>query len=276
MARTLGLSTSTLSLILMTLHEMNYVERLPNRSFRLGFGLMRIFNGLKERFPLFGFAEDELNRLFEKFDCGCALARVGTSSQEVILTAGPTADLGISPGVHLPLDPPHGTIAMAWRSSQEIDQWLLDAPYSNTRAGSADQRDALAYVRHLGFAVYGIRQNASSMIGQLRDLLRAVQIADSTDSLRKQLDQLALVVGTKIYTVNELAAPKRRGVSHIIAPAFGADGQPRYLMSLHVMRDAVSHDDLNIYIEELLRSTGTLTAQIGGRRPEGLQRPFNR
>lgn len=272
MARTLGLSTSTLSLILMTLREMNYVERLPDRSFRLGFGLMRLVNGLKERFPLFGVADDVLNRLFEKLACGCALARIGASSQEVILTAGPTADLGINPGVHLPLDPPHGAIAMAWRSSQEIDQWLLETPYANKRAGHADQRDALASIRHLGFVVYGIRQNASSMIGQFRDLLRAVQIADSTDSLSRQLDQLALVVGTKIYTVDELASRKRRGVSHVIAPVFGADEQPRYLVSLHVMRDSVSPDDLNHYIEELLRSTEVLTAQIGGRRPKGLQR----
>jgi len=265
MARTLGLSTSTLSLILMTLRDMNYVERLPDRSFRLGAGVMRLFNGLKERFPLFGVGNDEINRLFELFDCGSALARIGPSSQEVVLTAGPTADLGINPGVRLPLDPPHGAIAMAWRSSQEIDQWLLDTPYENNHAGYKDQRIVLSSIRHLGFVVYG-SQNGTSMIEQFRDLLRAVQQADSTDSLHRRLDQLALFVGTKIYTVDELASRRRRDVSHIIAPVFGADEQPRYLVSLHVMRDSISPDDLHQCIDELLRSTEALTAHIGGRR----------
>ena len=49
---------------------------------------MRLFHGLKERFPLFGVGNDEINRLFEMFDCGCALARIGPSSQEVVLEAG--------------------------------------------------------------------------------------------------------------------------------------------------------------------------------------------
>jgi DNA-binding IclR family transcriptional regulator len=264
MARALGLSTSTLSLILTTLRELNYVERLPDRSHRLGFGVMRLLDGLQNRFPLLGAANDELTRLAKKFGCGCTLARLG-DSQEVILTVGSTADLGIGPGVHLPLDPPHGTIAMAWRSAREIDRWLSSSPLTGKR--EADQRNALAYVRRLGFAVYGIRQNAHATISQLRDLLSAVQIADSADTLRRQLDQLALVVGTRIYTVDELAARNHRGVSHIIAPAFGADGQPRYLVALHIMRDAVSPDDLDRYIAELLRSTAALTRQIGGHQP---------
>lgn len=267
MARTLGLSTSTLSLILTTLREMNYVERLPDRSFRLGDGVMRLFNGLRERFPLFGIGNDEINRLFEIFGCGCALARIGHNSQEVVLTAGPTAALGINPGVRLPLDPPHGAIAMAWRSSQEIDQWLLDTPYANNHAGSTDQRDVLASIRDLGFVVYGIRQSGTSIIEQFRDLLGAVQLADSTDSLQRRLGQLALFVGTKTYTVEELVSRRRRDVSHIIAPVFGADEQPRYLVSLHVMRDSITPDDLQQCIDELLRSTEVLTTHIGGRRP---------
>jgi DNA-binding IclR family transcriptional regulator len=267
MARTLGLSTSTLSLILMTLREMNYVERLPDRSFRLGAGVMRLFNGLKERFPLIGVGNDEINRLFELFGCGCALARIGPYSQEVVLTAGQTADLGIHPGVRLPLDPPHGAIAMAWRSAQEIDQWLLDTPYANNDEGTTDQRDVLASIRDLGFVVYGIHQSGISMIDQFRDLLRAVQQADSTDSLQRRLDQLALFVGTKIYTADELASRRRRDVSHIIAPVFGVDEQPRYLVSLHVMRDSISPDDLQQCIDQLLRSTEVLSAHIGGRRP---------
>lgn len=271
MSRKLGLSTSTLSLILSTLREANYIDRLPDRSYRLGFGVMSLLNGVKRRFPLLGVANDELTRLAEKFGCGATLARLGATSQEVVLTVGATADLGIDPGVHLPLDPPHGTIAMAWRSPPEIEQWLSSSPDTSRRR--KDQRDGLAYVRQLGFAVYGIRQDASSMIGQLRDLLRAVQVADSTDSLHRQLDELASVVGSRIYSVDELKLRNPKGVSHIIAPVFGADGQPRYLLSLHIMRDAVAPDELDNYIEELLRSVELLTLQIGGRQlREGLEK----
>ena len=158
-------------------------------------------------------------------------------------------------------DSPHGAIAMAWRPADEIARWLQGA-------GAADaQRQALAYVRQLGYAVYGIRRNADAMIEQLRELLGAVQRADSMDALHLQLDELARAVGSRIYSPEELASGNSLDVSLVIAPAFGADARPRYLVSLQLMRDAVPVAELESRIAAVMHSARTLTQQIGGIAP---------
>lgn len=273
LARTLGLSTSTLSLILATLREANYVERLPDRTYRLGFGLLRLLEGLGNRFPLLGAANEELARLAAAAGCGCTLARLGAAGQEVILSVGVAPELGIRPGVHLPLHPPHGAVAMAWRSPREIDHWLADGSSAQDREELRRLRTAMADVRRLGYAVYGIRKDSGPMMDQLRGLLGAVQSAPSADVLREQLERLARAVGRRLYTQAELAARGRLAVSHVIAPVFGPDAQPAYLVSLHVTRDFATCDDLARYTGALTATAKSLTERIGGHLPKDVSPP---
>lgn len=266
-ARRLDLSTSTISLILKTLREENYVERLDDRSYRLGFGVLRLLNGVARSFPILGIANDELNRLQAKFGFGCTLARIDAGRQEVVLTVGSTQGFGITPGVSVPLQPPHGTIAMAWRSAEDIDQWLNSTCRHEPSQQGKRQKKIMRDIRKMGLAAYGIQNNADETISQLRELLASVQTEDPQDILHAKLDQLAASVGTRIYTANELSKRECRGVSHIIAPVFGPEEQPRYLISLHVMQDEVSPDDLRLYNEELLAAANVISKQIGGRLP---------
>ena len=266
-ARRLDLSTSTISLILKTLREENYVERLDDRSYRLGFGVLRLLNGVARSFPILGIANDELNRLHAKFGFGCTLARIDAGRQEVVLTVGSTQGFGITPGVSVPLQPPHGTIAMAWRSAEDIDQWLNSTWRHEPSQQGKRQKKIMRDIRKMGLAAYGIQNNADETISQLRELLASVQTEDPQDILHAKLDQLAASVGTRIYTANELSKRECRGVSHIIAPVFGPEEQPRYLISLHVMQDEVSPDDLRLYNEELLAAANVISKQIGGRPP---------
>lgn len=264
LARSLDLSTSTLSLILATLREAHYVERLPDRSYRLGAGLMRLLPALQGRFPILATANDELAQLSATFGCGASLSRVAHGGQEVILTMGATEQLGIIPGVSVPNDPPHGTMAMAWRLPEEIDRWLSNVP----PAMRETYRTGLSEVRQLGYAVYGIRPDPGSVIDHLRDLLVAIQTEHNADQLHGQLDQLAMFVGSRICTAAELRSDRRKDVSHVIAPIFAADRQPRYLISLHLMRQSVATEELSFHVDALLKSARMLTDQIDGRMPD--------
>ena len=264
LARSLDLSTSTLSLILSTLREAHYVERLPDRSYRLGVGLMRLLTALQGRFPILAAANDELAQLSATFGCSASLSRVSPGGQEVILTVGATEQLGIRPGVSVPVDPPHGTMTMAWRSSEEIERWLSKVPVAIRET----YRRGLAEVRQLGYAAYGMRPDAGSMIDHLRDLLVAIQTEHNADNLHDQLDQLAAMVGSRIYTGAELSNDARKDVSHLIAPIFAADKQPRYFVSLHLMKQAIPADELSSYANALMNSSRILTDQIGGKAPE--------
>lgn len=263
LARSLGLSTSTLSLILSTLREAHYVERLPDRSYRLGAGLMRLLTALQGRFPILPAANDELAQLAATFGCSASLSRVAPGGQEVILTVGATEQMGISPGISVPIDPPHGTMTMAWRSPEEIDRWLSRVP----AAIRETYRSGLSQVRQLGYAVYGIRPDTGSMIDHLRDLLVSIQAEHDADHLHDQLDQLAAYVGSRIYAAAELSNDTRKDVSHLIAPIFAADGQPRYFISLHLMKRAIPADELSSHVQAMLNSARILTDQIGGKFP---------
>ena len=255
LARSLDLSTSTVSLILAALADAKYVERLPDRSYRLGVGLMRLLSSLERRFPILGVANEELAQLSAVSGCGASISRVGADNQEVILATGPTQQLGITPGVRVPIDPPTGTIAMAWRPQAAVDDWLSNVPSAvreNTRKG-------LTQVKTLGYAVYGIRPDAGSTIDRLRDLLNSIQIEHDAEKLHEQLDQLAAFVGSRIYTTAELETRAPRDVSHIIAPIFAADRQPRYLLSLHLMKQSVPAQELASCVSALLKCAQALT-----------------
>lgn len=47
----------------------------------------------------------------------------------------------------------------------------------------------------------------------------------------------------------------------MIAPIFAADRQPKYLISLHPMKKAVSPDELTSQVDAVLKSARTLTGQ---------------
>lgn len=176
---------------------------------------------------------------------------------------GATEQFGIAPGVSVPADPPHGTIAMAWRSAKEIDWWLSKVPASARET----YRGGLAEVRQLGYAVYGMRPHAGPMIDHLRDILVSIQTDHDAVHLHNQLDQLAALVGSRIYTATELSNADAKDVSHLIAPIFATDKQPRYFISLHFMRQGVSAEDLSYCARALLSSSKILTDHIGGKNP---------
>lgn len=264
-SRELALSTSTTASILATMDASGYVERLPNRAYRLGPGLIRLLAGLRSRYPLLGAADEELSRLSAVAGCGCTLARINAEDLEVVLTVGTVDEFDTRVGQRMPLHPPHGSIAVAWRSPAKIDEWLSDAPDPLAPNEIAAVHSTLAEIRERGYAVYNVKRDVQTMVHQIRDLLGQADDHAPTEVLRRLL--LSAVVGIGTYSSDELTDWRRRPVSYVIAPVFGPDEQPRYLVSLHIMRDAVSVADLNLYIEALVQTATTLTKVGGGSWP---------
>ena len=264
LARQLGLSNSTTASILAALHEAAYVERQPDKTYRLGHGLLRILGGLREQYPLLGIADEEVGRLAVATGAGANFTRITPDDLEVLLRYGATSDLDNRPGHRLPMEPPHGALAMAWRSPEDIEEWLETAPRRLSADEASAQRAALADFRRLGYTVYQLQNDPHTMIERIRELLGAVPPDAAVAEVRHKLGHFAAIVGADAYSAAQLAIRQRRGVSYVIAPVFGPDGQPRYLISLHVMREAVPPDELDRYIAELTRSARTLTACIGG------------
>ena len=262
-AKRCGLTTSTAALILATLDQLTYVARQSDKTYRLGAGVLRLLAGVQSQFPFLGAANDELDRLSDRLQCGCSIARIGATDQEVILTMGDIpSELGIKPGVRMTSEPPHGLLVMAWKSHAEIENWLASTPEPLSTGDIDRLHHLLADIRKVGFAVYGLNDDVHQLVGRLNELLSGLQNSSSAAMAHMQLDQLASV--TEVYTAEIIASRRRLRVSHVISPIFGPEGQPRYLISLHLMRNSVSAEELDNFINELLQSAKLLTSQIGG------------
>lgn len=263
-ARSVGLSTSTAAAILATLDSAAYVERQDDKTYVLGPGLLSIVDGLRRRYPLLGVADVELERLASELGCGVTLAQVTTDRLEVILTAGSTEELDDRAGHRVPLDAPYGAVAMAWQDPAVIDEWLTNSEPGSS-GGPSRQRAVLDDIRARGYAIYGIPNDADTAIAQIHDLLASVATDAALDAVRSQLSKLASAVGGRILDADQLADGGHRSVSYIISPVFGADAQPRYLVSLHLFRDAMTSNEIARCCNHLLACAGLLTAQIAGR-----------
>lgn len=257
-ARTAGLSIATASAILATMDQAGYAERLPNRAYQLGPAPLRLLAGLRARYPLLGAADEELSRLSATAGCGCTLARINADDIEVILSAGAVDEFETLAGHRMPLYPPQGSVAVAWRSAEAIDEWVPTAPAPLTDKAVDELRSRLAGIRERGYAVYCVERDARTTVDEIRRLLGQVDDHAPSEALRRLL--FNAVAGVKVYTTAELATRRRRSVSYVIAPVFGPDQQPRYLVSLHVMHDALPADELDRYIDALLQTTTALTA----------------
>ncbi|MEB3069219.1 IclR family transcriptional regulator [[Mycobacterium] vasticus] len=266
-ARALKLNISTTAAILATLDQAGYVERLPNRAYQLGSGLFGLLAGLRSRYPLLGAADDELNRLSATTTCAASLARISADDTEVILTVGTVQEFETPIGHRMPLYPPYGSVAIAWRDPDSIDEWLTTAPEPLSRKQILELRTIVAEIRHRGYAVYSLTQDVQTVVSQIRDLLSQVDDHAPADALRRLL--LNSAIGAKIYTDAELGQPRNRSVGYLIAPVFGPDQQPRYLVTLHVMRETVPTENLDRYAAALLQAAATLTAAQGGQWPAG-------
>lgn len=265
-AKSLGLSGSTAATILTTLHEAAYVERLPDKTYQLGTGLLRLFEGLRTSHPMLGVAYEELERLSAAVRCGSTLARIGSEDVEIIQSAGSIAEFHNPPGHRAPIYPPHGSPAVAWRSARDIDKWLTTAPQALNAKEREAMKAVLASIRRLGYAVYGVEQDVHTMIERIHGMLDVIQF--DSEMLKNQV-RYATVAGIWMYPSEEIAARRSKSVSFVIAPVFGADGTPRYLLTLHVMRDSVSASELDHYVGKLKETAKLLTDYIGGRLPKG-------
>lgn len=262
-ARAVGLSTSTTASILAALEAAGYVERLPNRDYLLGSGLLRLLGGLRARYPLLGAADEELSRLAEVAGCGCTLSRITEEDLEVILTVGRVDEFAVGARHRLPIYPPFGSVAMAWRSAERIDEWLSSAPDPMTPDEVDELHSSLREIRERCYAVYNIRRDVRTMVTQMAALLSSTEEHAPPHVLRSLV--LSAMTGAGVY--NDLASRRQRSVSYVLAPVFGPDQQPRNVVALHVMRDAVPPDDLDKYIDAIVHTATTLTKISGGRWP---------
>jgi DNA-binding IclR family transcriptional regulator len=265
--RRLGITTSTAAAILAALDAAGYVERSPDKSYRLGPGLLPLVTAVQRRFPLSGVAEGELERLSATVRCGVTLDRLASDHVAVLYAVGSRdhRPLGVAPGDHFPIGPPYGAIAVAWRSDDEVDDWLNQAPFSPEER--AHERAVMRDIRTRGFGAWTLGPRSTPLPQRIQAVIDALATDPSSRALRDQLTELFAVFGRRGYTSEELTERSRLAVGYVLAPVFGDDAQPRYQIDLHLLRPSMTRKEFRAAVDQLLTTADTLTRAIGGTTP---------
>ncbi len=114
------------------------------------------------------------------------------------------------------------------------------------------------------------RTAAAPLVERIRSLIGDLASSPTSQQLRDQVTELFAVFGRHGYTADELAARRSLSVGYVLAAIFGADGQPRYEIDLHVLRTTMSGAVLDDALDRVLESAALLTGVIGGELPSSM------
>jgi hypothetical protein len=159
---------------------------------------------------------------------------------------------------------------MAWRSATEIDRWIESAPTVMTGAEQEHERRVMADIGSRGVGVWSLEPRAAPLVERIRSIVGDLAAGPTRPQLHEQLTELFAIFGRHGYTADELATSRSLSVGYVLAPVFGADGQPRYQIDLHLLRPTMSKAALDRVLERVLESAALLTRVIGCAWPETL------
>jgi DNA-binding IclR family transcriptional regulator len=265
-ARALELNGSTCAVLLASLERARWVERAPDKTYRLGAGLLSIVDAMRARFPLLGAGDTALRRLAEELGCTCVLTRIHSDHLLVVAAAGGGDLAGSRADRRFPIDPPYGSGAMAWRAPDEIERWLDLPAKPLTRSERARYRRFLAGIRARGYAVWRLDEGDGALVGRVREMLDALRGDPHSEALRERLVRLFASFGRHGYLSSEIVRERSVPVSYMIAPVFGPDGQPHYEIVVQLLRAAMRGAEIDAVGERLLATAGLLSDAIGGPR----------
>ena len=241
-AQRCAISSSTCALVLSELEHHGYVARRDDRRYVLGSGLFAIVAGLRSHYPLLDVGRNALDELREATGGACSLSKIESNSLTVLDISGHVADEQHAVGQRFPIDPPFGSVAMAWKPPESIDRWLLSSMPRLSDKEMEHHRNVLSDIRSRGFGVWVIDDSHPS----LRDRLSAV--LDTTDDLRhgtsvvRELTKMLTQMSLKSIT-HEVES-RLSEAEFIVVPVFGRDDQPEYQIEIRLNRS--TRDELTL------------------------------
>jgi len=259
-AERLAINRSTCSAILETLENHGWVERLPDLSYQAGGGLIPIANKIRTRLPILQIADPLIKELAASLDIkGVSLSLINDGHMTQVARAGSTRDwVDVGPLLRLPVFPPFGAVVVAFGTRREREGWLAQVGDESTRE---HLQTFLATVRDYGAAVWRLDAQ-TQLISEAIIASHALTPRSATQHHEAILnDRLATLLHTLSrlgFSAGDLQSAATLPISYIEMPVFDVDGRPCYELELHVMREKVSHQEL----QEIVGRTGEAAAAL--------------
>jgi DNA-binding IclR family transcriptional regulator len=264
--RRLGLNRATCTAILDALEQLEWVERVGERSYRPGAGLIPVANAVRRRLPVLQTADPLMRDMVQRYGVEAAtLSRLDGGYLSLVETVNRDPDVDSRPSFRLPLFPPFGASVVAFALDDERRRWLELVADVAVREHIAT---TLESVRRHGVAVWHHDQAGRLLQDALatsRGLARRLAGQHCDPVGERQLVALALAMGRSGFTTAQLCPSAQPfAVSYLAAPVFDALDQPCFSLEMHVLRSDVRIDELRTWVSGLRAGADELTVACGG------------
>jgi DNA-binding IclR family transcriptional regulator len=249
LVRALRLSRATCHSILAALTEADYLYRNPDKSYMLGPALARLAAAAQSDVRPLQVAIPEMRQLADALDVICSAIFLENGEAVVRERASSLSHIGWAAqlGRRFPLQPPFGSIFMAWNAADEIEHWLMRAEPVTDLGTRADALASLEFPRRHGFS-FGLR--TEHLQGQIH-----------AQSLTSREDKT-------IYLVEDLRDENRYDLAFVVAPVFDAQGRVAFALALMGFTAAVRGDEVARIGASLREACNRVSNYIGGEIPQ--------
>jgi DNA-binding IclR family transcriptional regulator len=265
-ADTLGQSRATFVHVLAALAGGGFVVRRPvDRRYHLGPALIAPGQAAAARFPALGetrIAIEDLSR-----SLGYAVFAFARDGDHARLVDAVWDLRRPSPALHigdlLPIEPPLGSVFVAWAAPSRVEAWLGRVPDPASLLPSS-LGEVLQGVRTRGYSValdHEIRRGLGDALEHLAD---TPVDAGARGSVGAMVDAL----GRGEYQVSSLDPARAYDVSMIAAPVFGPDAQPVLALTLVGFAAGLTGAQVAGYGERVRDAGLVITKQSRGRAPD--------
>ena len=266
----LGINRATCSAILETLKLRGWVERLTDRSYQPGGGLIPIANAVRSRLPILAPAEPVMNRLIEELAVeGVGLSLIdGRQLARVARVGAPTA-VDAGPMFRMPLVPPFGAVVAAFAADRDQRSWL---DLVGDRAVRRHLKQLLETVRQQGVAVWRFDAQtqfiSDAIFASNSTSMSTWTAAPSGAAANGHLAGLLQDLARLGYVAADFSSKRVFSVAYLEAPIFDADGRTCYQLEVHVLRESVGKRELTNMVTHLRSAADELTLACGGSSPK--------
>jgi DNA-binding IclR family transcriptional regulator len=194
--------------LLAVMLRAGYVQRHPeHKTYTLGPALVAAGETALEQLPALGMARDRLSSLSDELQLEVVLT--SPTDEEIIFVAraGRASAFGLvlQVGQRVPLQPPLGSVFLAWSSEVKVERWLERAEPPLTADDVDHQRHTLAAVRDRGYSI-GLESSAREGFGRAM-LEERRSVGDLIAELGRVPYQLDVIEQQAAYDVTMIAAP---------------------------------------------------------------------
>ncbi len=256
---------ATCHAVVIALVDAGLVQRHEAKTYSLGSRLIELGRAASDRLPGMVQARREMHGIAIQLGLG---SMVAAAEDDRLFVVDRTADaapygLPVELGIRRVLEPPMGTVFLAWSPPEFVEAWLTRSTQDSTPEQIDSYRETLVAVRARGYAV-GLEVLARDRVAELVD-----RMATATE------EQERLAIASEVMSVfrDERYLPVRldpaesERVNLVSAPIFDSSARP--VLALYVVGtpERPLGGVLEEAVEALLAAAHRATATIGGRPP---------